>query len=66
MKGTFYLCLQITGGVENAVLLHINIPHTSGRYSDLPSEAVLQEYLQFPCECFILVLLGVTVVNFVS
>jgi hypothetical protein len=28
-----------------------------GRSSDLPSEAVLQEYLQFPYEYFLLVLL---------
>jgi hypothetical protein len=33
---------QITGGGEN-VPLHIDTPHTKGRGSDLPFEAVLQE-----------------------
>jgi hypothetical protein len=36
---------QITGGVENAIHLHADIPCTCGRGSDLPFEAVLQEYL---------------------
>jgi hypothetical protein len=27
MKGSSYLCSQITGGVENAILLHVNIFH---------------------------------------
>jgi hypothetical protein len=39
---------QITGGVENAVPAHRDIPRIGGRGSDLPCEAVLQEYLQFP------------------
>jgi hypothetical protein len=38
MKGSSYLCSQITGGVENAVRLHVDIPLTSGRAFDLPSE----------------------------
>jgi hypothetical protein len=41
---------------SNAVPLHVNIPRTDGRDSDLPSEAVVQEYLQFPNEYFLLVL----------
>jgi hypothetical protein len=49
--------LQITGDVENAGPLHVDIPRTSGRSSDLPFEAVLQEHLQFPYEYFLLVLL---------
>jgi hypothetical protein len=31
MKESSYLCSQITGGVENAVPLHANIPCTGGR-----------------------------------
>jgi hypothetical protein len=42
MKGSSYLCSQITGGVENAVPLHVDIPCTSGRGSDLPSKDSLQ------------------------
>jgi hypothetical protein len=56
MKGSSYLCSQITGGVENALLLHIDIPCTGGRGFDLPSENALQEYLKFPYECFLSVL----------
>jgi hypothetical protein len=40
----------MTGGVENSVPLHAHVPRTSGRCYDLPFEAVLQEYLQFPYE----------------
>jgi hypothetical protein len=47
---------QITGGVENAVPVHVDIPRTDRSGSDLPFEAVLQEYLQFPCEYFLSVL----------
>jgi hypothetical protein len=47
----------MTGGVENAVPLHTDIPRTDGRGSDLSFEAVLQEYLQFPYEYFPLALL---------
>jgi hypothetical protein len=50
MEGSSYLCSQVTGGVENAVPLHVYIPHTDRRSSDLSFEAVLQEYLQFPYE----------------
>jgi hypothetical protein len=56
MKGGSYLCSQITGGVENARPLHVDIPRTGGRCSDLPSEDSLQEYLKFPYECFLSVL----------
>jgi hypothetical protein len=56
MKGRSYLFPQITGCVENAVPQHADIPRTDGRGSDLLFEAVLQEYLQFPYEPFILVL----------
>jgi hypothetical protein len=52
MKGHFFICSQITGGVENALSLHVNIPRTDGRSSDLSFEAVLQEYLQFPMNIF--------------
>jgi hypothetical protein len=41
----------------NAVPLHVDIPRTGGRSSDLPFEPDLQEYLKFPYEYFILVLL---------
>jgi hypothetical protein len=66
MKGSSYICSQITG-VENAVPLHVDIPRKGGRGSDLRFEAVLQDYLQFPYEYFLLVLPfgGVTLVNFV-
>jgi hypothetical protein len=57
MKESSYLCSQIIGGVENAVPLHTNIPCTSGRDFDLPSEDALQEYLKFPYECFLSILL---------
>jgi hypothetical protein len=56
MKGNSYLCSQITGGVENALLLHADILRTGGRGFDVPFETVLQEYLQFPYEYFLLVL----------
>jgi hypothetical protein len=57
MKGRSRLCSQTTGGVENAVPLHADSSCTSGRGSDLPYEAVLQEYLQFPHKYFLSVLL---------
>jgi hypothetical protein len=57
MKGSSYLCPQITGGVENAVPLHVDIPRTGGRGFDLPSEDSVQQYLRFPYECFLSVLL---------
>jgi hypothetical protein len=46
MRGSSYLCSQITGGVENAVPLRIDIPCTCGRGFDLSSEDALQEYLK--------------------
>jgi hypothetical protein len=48
---------QITRGDENAIPLQVDIPRSGGRSSDLPFEAVLHEYLQFPYEYFILILL---------
>jgi hypothetical protein len=57
MKGSSYLCSQITGGVENAVPLHVDIPCTDRRGFHLPSEDALQEYFKFPYECFLSVLL---------
>jgi hypothetical protein len=66
MKGSLCLCSQITGGVENVVPVHVDIPGNGGRGSDLPLEAVKQEYLQFPYEYVLLLLLSVvTVVIFV-
>jgi hypothetical protein len=56
LKGSSYLCSQITGGVENAVPLHVDIPHTGGRGSYLPTEDAPQEYLKFLHECFLSVL----------
>jgi hypothetical protein len=53
MKGSSYLCSQITGGVENVVPLQVDIPRTGRRGYDLPSEDALQEYLKFPYECFL-------------
>jgi hypothetical protein len=53
MEGSSYLCSQITGDVENAVPLHVDIPRIAGRGFDLPSEDDLQEYLKFPYECFL-------------
>jgi hypothetical protein len=46
MKGSPYRCSQIKDA-ENTVPVHVDIPRTCGRGSDLPFEAVLQEYLQF-------------------
>jgi hypothetical protein len=57
MEGSSYLGSQVTGGVENAVLLHVYIPRTD-RSSDLPFEAVMQEYLTFPYEYFLVLLFG--------
>jgi hypothetical protein len=66
MKGSLYLYSQITGGVENAAPLHVDIPRSGGRGFDLSFEAVLQEYSQFAYKYFLLVRpFGVTVVNFV-
>jgi hypothetical protein len=56
MKRSSYLCSQITGDIENAVPLYVNIPRTGGRGFELPSEVALQEYLKFPYECFLSVL----------
>jgi hypothetical protein len=56
VRGSPYPCSQITEGVENAIPLHIGIPHIGRRDSDLPSEAGLREYLQYPFEYFLLVL----------
>jgi hypothetical protein len=61
LKGSSYLCSQITGGVENAGPLHVNIPCTGRRGFDLPAEDAVQEYFKFPYDCF----LWVTSVNFV-
>jgi hypothetical protein len=55
MKGSSYLCSQITGGVEDVVPLHVNIPCIGGGGSGLLFEDILQEYLQFLCEYFLLV-----------
>jgi hypothetical protein len=41
---------------RNAVPLHVDVPRTYGGGSDLPSEAVIQEYLRFPYDYFLLVL----------
>jgi hypothetical protein len=57
MKGNSYLCSQITEGALNAVPLHVDIPRTGKIGSDLPFEAVLQEYFQFPYEYFLLILM---------
>jgi hypothetical protein len=57
MKEISYLCSQTKEGVENAVPLHVDIPHTGRRGSDLQFEAVLQEYLQNPYRHFLLVVL---------
>jgi hypothetical protein len=38
MKGSSFLCSQITGGVEKAVPLQVDIPRAGGRGFDLPSE----------------------------
>jgi hypothetical protein len=43
-KGSSYICSQITGGVENAVPLHVDITCNSGRGFDSPTEDSLQEY----------------------
>jgi hypothetical protein len=57
MKGSYYLCSQITGGFETAVPLQVDIPRNVGRRSDLPFDVALQEYLQFPYAYFLLVVL---------
>jgi hypothetical protein len=66
MKRSPYLHSQITGGVENAVPLHVDVPRTGGRVSDLFFEAVLQEFFSSTNILFsFLFRSGVTVVNFV-
>jgi hypothetical protein len=42
MKVSSYLCLQITGGAENAIPPHVDIPRTGGRGFDLSSYLCLQ------------------------
>jgi hypothetical protein len=56
MKGSSYLCSQITGGVENIVPLHIDISCTGRGGFDLPSEDSLQQYFKFPYKYFLSVL----------
>jgi hypothetical protein len=56
MKEISHLCSQIRGDVENAVSLHVDIPRTNGKCSELPHGAVLQEYVQLPYEYLLLVL----------
>jgi hypothetical protein len=41
MKGSSFVCSQITGDVENAVPLHVDNTHIGGKGSDLTFEAVL-------------------------
>jgi hypothetical protein len=48
MKGSSYVCSQITGGVENAVPLYVDVSHTGRRGYDLSSEGAVEEYLKFP------------------
>jgi hypothetical protein len=57
LQGSSYISSQNTRGLGNAVPLHVDIPHTSGRGFDLPSEDALQEYFKFLYECFLSVLL---------
>jgi hypothetical protein len=45
MKGSSYLYSQITGGVENAVPLHVDIPRTGGRGSDLPTNVFFRFFI---------------------
>jgi hypothetical protein len=47
---------QTTGDAENGIYLHADITVTDRNGSDLPFEAVLQEYLQFPYEYLLLIL----------
>jgi hypothetical protein len=56
IKGSPYLCSQSTD-VENSIPLHVDIPRIGIRGSDLPFQTVLQEYLQFPYEHFLVVFL---------
>jgi hypothetical protein len=51
MEGSSYLYSQITGGVENIVPLHVDIPRTC-RSCRLLFDVVLQEYLQFQWNIF--------------
>jgi hypothetical protein len=54
MKGSSYLSSQITGDVD--AVLHVDVPRTGERDSDLVFEAFLQEYLQFPYEYYLSVI----------
>jgi hypothetical protein len=52
MKESYYLRSQITGGVENAVPLHANIPRTGARDFELPSEDALQKIFEISLRMF--------------
>jgi hypothetical protein len=47
-EGKFLPLFTAHRGDKNVVPLQVDIPRTGGRGLDLPSEAALQEYLQFP------------------
>jgi hypothetical protein len=46
MKGSSYLCSQITGRVKSAVPLHVDIPYSGERGFHLPTEDALQGYFK--------------------
>jgi hypothetical protein len=52
MKRSSYFCSQNTGGVENAVPLHVDIPCTSGTGFDLPSNILCRNIRYFPANVF--------------
>jgi hypothetical protein len=67
MKGSSYLCSQITGGVENAVPLHVDIPRTGGEGLIYLLKMLCRNISNFPTNVFFQFLSRsrVTAVNFV-
>jgi hypothetical protein len=52
MKGSSYLCSQMTGIVENAVPLHANIPRTGRRGSDYLLKILCRNIWNLPTNVF--------------
>jgi hypothetical protein len=67
MKGSSYLCSQITGGVENAVPLHADIPRTGGWVLIYLLKILCKNIWNFPMNVFFQSFFHsrVTAVNFV-
>jgi hypothetical protein len=67
MKGSSYLCAQITSGFENSVLLHVDITPPEEEVLIYPLKLFRRNSCNFPTNIFFSFLFpsGVIVVNFV-